>query len=232
MRRLGGTTAIALGIAYLLFGVVFLLLPDDQRATGSSTLLGSLAEDGTVAFLGSQWLLILTGVLGLAVVGGVARAFDDAREGVVRWASALGYVGFAVTIVDGFTTIAFVYSDGHRFFAEADDQLRTIIAGDFSVSSVAPQGWASFGLLGLWLLIISVVALADRTPLRGPAVLGVLGAIGYWLVPIGSATGTTALIMVAAVLAIVLAPAFYIWAGIVLRQEPAGNGGSTPGTGV
>lgn len=221
MRRLAGSTAIALGIVYLVFGVVFFLLPEGQQVAGAASLLDSLVADGTAGFLFSQWLLVLSGVLGLAVVGGFARVFERTREGVVRWASAFGYLGFGVTIVDAFSTIAFVYSDGHRVFAEADEQMRPVIAGDFAVSSIAPQGWATFGLVGVWLLVISILAVVDRTALRGPAVFGVAGAIGYWLVPLGSATQVEALIMVAAALAIVVGPVFYVWAGVLLRRDPS-----------
>ena len=219
MRRLAGTTAIALGIVYLAIGVVFFLLPEGQQAGGASALLESLAEDGTVIYLGWQWLFVLSGALGIAVVGGVARSFGDDREGGVRWASVVGYLGFGLTIVDGLGSIAFVYQDAHRFYADADEVLRTVIAGDLMASSVAPQGWATFGLIGAWIATVSVLALGDRTMLRGPAVLGVPVAIGYVLVPLGNATGVTAIITLAAVLAIVLAPAFYLWAGVLLRRD-------------
>ena len=225
MRRLAGTAAIALAIVHLLVGVVFFLLPPGQRGAGAAPLLASLAEDGTVGYLGWQWLFVLSGAFGLAVVGGVASALGPDRVAGARWASTFGYLGFGLTIVDALGSIAFVYQDAHRFYAEADDTLRTVIAGDLMAGSVAPQGWATFGLIGVWLVAVSLIAVRDRTLLHRPALLGVPVALGYWLVPLGAATGQEALIMLAAVLAIVLAPVLYLWAGVVLRrtgEDPTG----------
>lgn len=218
MRRVGGTAAIVLGAVYLLIGVLYFLLPEGQQG-GAASVLESLATDGSTVYVTQQWMFALSGALGFAVVGGIGRLFAPGRAGAVHWANAFGYLGFAVTIVDSLRNVSFVYDDVPRFFLEADEQVQTVIAGDFATSSVDPQGWLTFGALGLWLLAVSIVALSDRVLPAAAGAVGLGVAAGYWLVTVGIAVDVEVLITIAAALAIVLAPVFYVWAGLVLRRR-------------
>lgn len=221
MRRLGGTAAIVLGAVYLVVGVLYFLLPEGQQGDAAG-VLESLATDGSAIYVTQQWLFALSGALGFAVVGAIGRLFAPGRAGAVHWVSAFGYLGFAVTIIESLRTVSFIYDDVPRFFLEADEQLQTVIAGDFATSSVDPQGWLTFGALGLWLAAVSILALSDRVLPAAAGVVGIGVAAGYWLVTVGIAVDVEVLITVAAALAIVLAPVFYVWAGLELRRGGPG----------
>ena len=90
------------------------------------------------------------------------------------------------------------------------------VSGPFSLD---PQGWLGFGAVGLWVLVVSLLALrvgAWPTPL---AYIGIATALAYWLIVAGFVFNQETLFTIGAALGgILLAPLWYIWAGLRLRQ--------------
>ncbi|MFQ5932615.1 MAG: hypothetical protein ACE5MM_09415, partial [Nitrospiraceae bacterium] len=106
-------------------------------------------------------------------------------------------------------------------FADADEQVKAMIAGDNIHLALDPNGWLQFGAVGVWVLVVSLAALRTSGLPRTWAYLGIATAILYWLVVVGNALEVPVLIAISAGLGgIVLAPIWYIWIGVRLRRPP------------
>jgi hypothetical protein len=76
-----------------------------------------------------------------------------------------------------------------------------------------------FGVVGMWVLVVSFLALRMGTWPKLLTFVGIATAIAYWLIVVGSVLNLEALFTISAAMGgIVLAPIWYIWAGLKLRQ--------------
>jgi hypothetical protein len=88
------------------------------------------------------------------------------------------------------------------------------------ISATDPRGFATFGLTGLWLVVVGLTIRGGGTPFPGG--LGLLGAAaGVDLLALYAATvaGIGPLVQVTALLgAVILGPAYWAWTGRVLQR--------------
>ena len=146
------------------------------------------------------WVLIAAGALAASVA--VVAMSEHFGGTFARWLSLLG-VGYALL------------SATHGVYAAV--QVSTGLgAGDLSPTD--PRGFATFGLAGLWTLILgwnarSTAALPSRL-----ALLAIVGGLDLVLLYAATVAGATSVILVTGGLAsVVLGPAFWIWSGRLLR---------------
>ena len=107
-------------------------------------------------------------------------------------------------------------------FVGADEGLRHAIAVNNDYLSLDPTGWFTFGAVGIWLLIVGVLALRQKALPAVLAYLGIAGGILLWLIPVGSVFDLPVLISITAGLGgVIVAPIFFIWVGSRLRKPAA-----------
>jgi hypothetical protein len=217
LSKLGGNCSILLGILYLLIGVTYLLLPADQKQTSATDkFLLSFAQNPITQMI-QFWEFALSGLIGIAVVLAASESVRSANEGWVRWTSNLAVLGFAVVAINNFRNIAFQPGRAAAY-VEGDAVTKTVIelSGPFGLD---PQNWLSFGAVGLWVLVVSLLALRAGTWPKLLTYVGIATAVAYWLIVVGSIFNLEALFTIAAALGgIILAPIWYIWTGLRLRQ--------------
>jgi hypothetical protein len=79
------------------------------------------------------------------------------------------------------------------------------------------QGWLGFGAVGLWVLVVSILALRGSTSSKILAYVGFALAITYFLVVVSLALNlATMLEIVAGIGGVILAPIWFIWMGLKL----------------
>lgn len=218
VRRFGGLAAIATGLAYLAAGATYLLLPADQRPGSTlDALLTSMARDPT-GLVAQYWALALVGVFGLGAVPIVTRAIRPADDGQSRWAAALAMLGFAVAVVM-FVRYTHAQPIRARAYVDGDASVRAAIEASQTAFNLDPQGWLQFGMVGLWVLVMSVDALRSGALPRPLGWLGLAVAVLYWLVVAGFVLPAPMLITIAAVAGgTLLGPLWWIWLGLALRR--------------
>lgn len=216
LTKLGGNCSILLGILYLVIGVTYLLLPAAQKQTSATDqFLPSFAENPTTQVI-QWWVFAISGLVAIAVVLAVSESVRSENEGWVRWTSTLALLGFAVVAINNFRNIA--YQPGlARAYVEGDAVTKAAIevSGPFSLD---PQGWLGFGAVGLWVLVVSLLALRVGA---WPTLLTYIGiaTAAYWLIVVGFVFNQETLFTIGAALGgIILAPIWYIWTGLRLRQ--------------
>lgn len=218
IAKFGGTSAILVGLSYVVVGVTFFMLPAAQQPGG-----GSPAEFFTSVTAGStlltvQYLAFAVGaLLAIAVVPAVSNRVRSANEGLVRWTSTLAILGFAVVAVQ-FLLLQDQTPQLAAGFVAADEsaQAAVVIIG---TRSLDPDGWMGFGTVGLWFLVVNWLAMGGSQLPKGLTYVGLAAGVAYGLVVAGNVLSIPTLIAIAAGLGgIVLAPIWYIWTGIVLRR--------------
>jgi hypothetical protein len=216
LGKLGGFCSILLGVSYVLVGVLYLLLPADQKSapTDLAFYTSVLQSPGLLRIY--YLMFALGAVLGLGAVPAISESVRSVHEGWVRWTANLAFVGFAVTAIDFFKVWAIqVYRA--EIFVNADASARTAISA--TSDGLDPQGWLSFGMVGAWVLAVSLLALRANLWPKSLSYAGIALASIYWLIVVGFVFGIDLLLSIAAALGgVVLAPIWYIWVGLRLRQ--------------
>jgi len=215
-EKVGGLCSILLGVSYVLVGALYLVLPVDQRSapTDLAFYTSVLQSPGLLRIY--YLMFALGAVLGLGVVPAISERMQSVHEGWVRWTANLAFLGFAVTAIDFFKVWAIqVYRA--EIFVNGDASTQAAISA--TSDGLDPQGWLSFGMVGAWVLAVSLLALRENLWPKSLSYAGIALASIYWLIVVGFVFGIDILLSIAAALGgVVLAPIWYIWAGFRLRQ--------------
>jgi hypothetical protein len=106
LSKLGGILSIIVGISYVVVGITEVLLPPDQLGNVSpDKFLASFAQNPTMLQV-QNWALALGALLAIGAVLAISETVRSANEGWVRWTSNLAILGFAVTAIDYFHSLA------------------------------------------------------------------------------------------------------------------------------
>lgn len=217
LSRLGGICSILAGISYVVVGIAYLLVPAEQKAGADpAAFLTSFAQNPSMSTL-EYWAFALGAVLALAVVLAISEKVRSANEGWVRWTSSLALVGFAVAAIQYFRYVA-LYPGRAAAYATADAATKAALAANQSMMALDPDGWLAFGGVGLWFLVVNLLALRGNIWPKPLAYVGIAGAIAYWFVVAGFVLEVGIFVTIAAAAAVIVAPIWYIWAGLILRR--------------
>jgi hypothetical protein len=206
---------------YILVASIYILMPPAQQDAAGvppAAFLESLALDSRLYFVGGL-VFGLGSLLGIAAVLGISQDVRSINEGWVRWTSILAMLGFATNAIDSFRRIS-VDPARAAVYLQADAATRAALTIPGTQPGLDPQAWLRMGAIGLWVLVVSMLALRAGIWTKTLAYLGVAVAIVYWLVVIFNFVQSrlfTAVLAGAGLL--VLAPAWYIWAGLKLRAS-------------
>jgi hypothetical protein len=160
----------------------------------------------------------LTAILCLAVVVAIPGIIRPVHEGWLGWATTVAILGYSVIALQYLREIALIPSMAERFLT-ADALTRAATAANLYLVLLDPQGWITYGAVGAWLLAINILALPGARWPRPLSYVGIAGGIGYWLIVAGTVLRLDALISIAAVAEVLLAPIWLIWMGFVLRRS-------------
>ena len=88
-----------------------------------------------------------------------------------------------------------------------------------ALEGLDPQPWLRLGAVGLWVLVVSLLALRDGIWPKPLAYVGIGSAIVYWLSVAGIVLRLASVIRIkAGASAFMLVPIWYIWLGLRLRK--------------
>ena len=217
LSKFGGTCSIIVGISYIVAGGSYLLVPAEQKAVSDAgAFLTSYAQNPLMSRI-EEWAFALGAILALAVVLAISEKVRPADEGWVRWTSNIALIGFAVTALQYFRYLAF-YPERAAAYVAGDAATKVAIAANQSLVAIDPHYWLVFGGVGLWFLVVNLLALREKLWPSLLAYVGIAGAAAYGLVVAGFVFKVELFITAAAAAAIILGPIWFIWAGMILRK--------------
>jgi uncharacterized protein DUF4386 len=225
VQRIGGACAVVVGLTYVLVGITYLLLPNAQRPEApSAVFLPSYAANPTFARL-INWETAFGALFAVGAVMGITELVRDAGPGLARWTGNLAVIGFAATAISGFRALAVLPLMASSYVA-ADASAKAAIVAN-SNPNLDPDGWLAFGVVGVWAIVTSALALRSSTVPRLICYVGFAAGVLYLFVVAGNVTHTEALIAVAAGLGgVIVAPIWFVGIGLTLLRWPALRVGS------
>ncbi len=134
----------------------------------------------------------------------------------VRWTGNLATLGFAVSAVSSFFA-----------FGRLPGLAKAYVNGDASTQAALAPVWRSsfdlhglwgYGMVGLWVLVISLVALQGNVFPKALSYLGVVLGLSFALVPAAFIFKIPALFLVVAVPGGIINTVWFVWAGMVTRR--------------
>ena len=217
LSKLGGICSILVGISYVVVGITYLLGPVEQRpGADAAEFLTSFAQNPLMSIL-MYWAFALGAVFAIAVVLAVSEMVVSLSEGWVRWTSNLAIIGFAITALNYFRYLGY-FPTMAATYATGDAVTRAATEASQSIIDLDPNYWLIFGSVGLWLLVVNLLALSGNSWPKILSYVGIAGAIAYWLVVASYVFQIYILSSIAAAAAIVIGPVWYIWAGLRLQK--------------
>lgn len=135
----------------------------------------------------------------------------------MRWTSTLAIIGFAVNAIDSFRRIAL---DPVRAtaYVKGDAVVKAVLTAPSALPGLDPHAWLRLGAVGLWVLVVSLLALRGDIWPKPLTYLGIAVIIVYWLIVASNFLQIQLFTaIVAGVGLVILTPIWYIWLGLRLR---------------
>jgi hypothetical protein len=217
VAKLGGVCSIIVGILYVMIGVTFLLVPAEQQGgiDDIAMFLPSFHQN-PIAMTLLYVEFALSAILAIAAVPAITGLVRAVNEGWARWTSNLAFLGFALVAIYYFQMIAI-----------APPQAAAFVAGDASTKAalviptgVDPQFLLRYGTIGLWMLVVSILALKGKILPTTLSAIGIIGAVLYWVFAINDALGVATVVRPILAIAggVIAGPIWFIWIGIRLTK--------------
>jgi hypothetical protein len=223
LSKLGGICSILLGVSYIVIAVTFLPLPPEQQQivglyTNPGAFLESFAKNPTLLIV-EFWAEALGSLLGIAAVLAISEGVRSTKnEGWVRWISMLAIIGLTITAIDDFRFLALTPIRAAAY-VNGDAAVKAALTVPGALEGLDPQPWLRLGAVGLWVLVVSLLALRGGIWPKPLAYVGIGSAIVYWLAVAGIVLQLVSVIRIkAGAGAFILVPIWYIWLGLRLRK--------------
>jgi hypothetical protein len=219
LSKLGGTCSVLTGVALLAVAAVYLLLPPEQQDACHcpDRFLASLAHTSTL-YVVEFGLYALYSLLAIAAVLAISASVRAAHDGWVRWTSTLAIIGVAVTAIDAVRRASLDPARAAAY-VQGDAAVKAALTVPGALQGLDPQAWLKAGAFGVWVLVVSLLALRGGTWPKVLAAVGIGVAIVSWLVVAGEVVQSQLLIAIlGGAGGIIVIPLWYIWLGLRLRQ--------------
>lgn len=216
--KLGSIASVIVGISYVVIGITGVLFPSNLGGVPNAQSPFMYWDANKAMLLTQWWAMFIGAVFALAMIPAVSATVQHLNEGWVRWTSTLAMIAFAVSILDNYWSI--VYTDARaQAYVAGSEAIRAILSVPGAPQAIDVQGWLANGAVGLWVLVISVLALHHQVWHKGLAYLGIFGALIYFLALLAQVIPDfvySGAIVYIGVLGAVVAPIWFNWMGIYL----------------
>jgi hypothetical protein len=207
-ERLAGAISILVAVGGLIYSIAFTIF---------------LKADSKPAAQVAAFVLTVGGILTTAVMVALYERLRDVDPALALWGLVLGVAGGLGAAIHGGSDLA--------RFINPPKRVAAVDLGNVP-NPVDPRGLLTFGLAGLGLMILSLLIVREH---RLPQRLGQLGFVAGGLlivVYLGRLIildpNNPVLLTVAVLAGFIASPAFFVWLGVLLREQ-AGEGAGAAG---
>src|SRR6266849_1698215 len=147
----------------------------------------------------------------------ISALADSENDGWLRLATTVAYIGFAAMAIENLRALQ-ILPPLVRDHASADEATKVALARSVSLIPLDPHGWLVYGGVGFWFFVVNVIALQRGLGPTSLAIVGIVGAVLYWMLVVGELFHQgTILLLVAGLGGLILGPIWYIWVGLIVR---------------
>src|SRR5581483_7057050 len=162
LNQFAGICAILTGLFTAAGAILYFVLPGAQKLqVPGAQLLPSFAQNPTPLVL-ENLALGLVGVFGLGIVPALGQTLRAADNGWMRWTSTLATVGYAVSAVGSFVSIARLPVIANAY-VQGDPSTQAALAAVWR-TTLDPLGVWGYAAIGLWIIVVSLTALRTANP--------------------------------------------------------------------
>ncbi|SRR6266851_1334240 len=217
--QLGAACALLASAVYFMAGLLFILLPDEQKSMNAlARFLPSFAQNPSIYLL-FACALALASLLSIIASRAVLEVMRPLSDGWVISMTYVAMLGFALMVIDAFRTLSLQPGIAAAYVA-GGDATKAAIAATGSMLSLDPLGVLKLGGVGLWVFVLSVLILQGSTISRGLAFAGIVLALLNCLQVGGAISGITVVVSTATSLGYIVAtPLWFFWMGLILRRS-------------
>lgn len=214
--RFAGAMSLAMVVVSALAGLLYVLLPQAQRlGVPGRDLLPSFAADPMMLQLETLALAAM-GIVGLAIVQPI-RGLVGPDDDWLRWTSVLALVGYGVAAV-GNTLILGKLPGIAAAYVGADASAQTAIT-TFWRTTIDPFGLWQFGAVGVWLLLVGIVARRSGALPSIGAYLALAAGLAHIVIPVVLLASAQSALAVVALIAAAVIVIWFGWVGLFLWRR-------------
>ncbi|MEH7094884.1 hypothetical protein [Neobacillus vireti] len=212
--RLGGISAVIVGVLYLLTVVIVLTSPPGENPViDHITYMNKL--------IAVHYVLGILGVLGIMVVLAISNKIEPytLSSEWYPYTKVMAIIGFALLALNNLRQIGLDHELSHKAMAKGGVVFDTIILAWAGLVELSPQGWLDFGFVGLWIFTVSLITFT-HTKQKFLSVIGWIGGSCFILTVIGNVTGISLLVMIGMGLGgLVVVPLWFVLYGTILIKK-------------
>lgn len=221
-----GIASILMSIGFVLIGVLITLDPV-ERVRGEA--FWQVFYEQPYLNLSWRWSFVVVSLLTLAVIPALAayvRSKDGEWDGLWLYATTLAYIGAASGALEWLRNLKMVEPFLEAY--QTGDPMAQIAAKTTAIGSIDPEGFFRYGGLGLWYILMCVMALRYHKMSRTVAYTGIGCGVGYITTLVFGITDTIIMIgstplsvqaLAAMVAGVFAAPIFHIGLGLLLLRQ-------------
>ena len=172
MYRTGGIFSIFSSLCYLSMGIFIILQPVLLQDANVDLFLNTMA-DKPVCFVLYYLAIALAAMFGIGTVKQITDFFVLEDCELIRWSQKLAYVGYAVLALSYFKVYTVKPYMANFYSAASQTEKDTILTMDPYIS-FAPNGIVTYGFIGVWLLLICIFALKNKSGLMITNIMGII----------------------------------------------------------
>jgi hypothetical protein len=221
LYKIGGFASIIVGISYAVIGITTALLPPNLTGVPNAQSPFMYFEANRGLLMTNYWAFTIGGVFALAMIPAVSATVQHLNEGWVRWTASLATLGFAVAILDNYWAIIETPARAAAYVV-GTEAIRATLTVPGAPQYIDVQGWLGNGGVGLWALVIGLLALRGKVFPRGLAYLWIFGAFAYFMALAASIIPDlylSGVVIVISGIGAILGPIGYGWMGIHLWRN-------------
>jgi len=220
-NKIGGIAAIFVGVSYIGVAISAIMMPPVLQAAleVSPHEFWIKLSNNPTAHLVMHCFFAISGLFGLGCVAAISNIVRDKNPGLVGWSSALAYLGFAVNTRSHFMEFAFdrkvipSYPEANAAYQEAVQ----VVAG---LALDIPDGFLTYGCLGIWVILVSFLALKHDLLPKALNFVGISAGITFLFGMLGYTFLIKQFLMLSFVLgSLILVPIWFIWLGVTLKAR-------------
>lgn len=210
LTRLGEICAYLVSAMYFLLGVLFWLLPAEQRPFYNFTNFFPSFAATPMVFLIFTLALAFANLFALVAARAILDLMRPLNDGGVISSTYISILGYVLGVIDAFRVLAIFQQMGMAYSSSAPET-QAAMASMGLMAYLDPTGILKFGGVGLWLLLLGVLVLR-RSRLPGwVGWIGVALALMYFVQVAGAVLNLPTVFIVGTTLSnLVLAPAWYL----------------------